>query len=229
MSVNKESILTGEEITFTYGATDYWIGIDRDGSRILTQNVPASGFTTSFSEPGQYSAYVSCSNTNGFVDSNRVSFTVNSPKYYLDVNGYLDGNDSGGLGDYGTVDVYINWTLDADDVADYYKELPIGTVYEIKDIKPRDGNSYNGIRSGSRIGTIENGTTDVRLDFSRIQTGGMTQAGETTFDGNTYRFYSDEVTWYTAKRFCEEQGGHLVTIGSEEENSAAQALNKWYN
>ena len=45
---------------------------------------------------------------------------------------------------------------------------------------------------------------------------------EKTFDYNEHRyeFYSNNVDWQTAKRFCEQNGGHLVTIASNSENSA---------
>ena len=143
---------------------------------------------------------------------------------HLDVNGFLNGVDNGGLGDFGTVDVYINGELKADDVNDYYAEWPKGTSYEIRDIRPRAGYSYNGLRNGYRAGTLESGDTDVRFDFSNIQTGVMEKAGEATFNGNTYQFYSTRTTWFTAKQFCEEQGGHLVTVTGAEENDIVRTL-----
>lgn len=39
------------------------------------------------------------------------------------------------------------------------------------------------------------------------------------YDGKKkYELYEDSVTWEQAKQLCEEKGGHLVTINSEEEN-----------
>ncbi len=32
------------------------------------------------------------------------------------------------------------------------------------------------------------------------------------------------MTWYQAKDFCEEKGGHLVTITSQEEQAAIQSI-----
>ena len=225
MSVNKERVAPGEEITFSYGAdnaTTYWIGIDRDGSRIITQEVPASSYTTSFSEPGQYSAYVSCSNAAGYIG--RAYFNVEIPQYFLDVNGWLDGSEIYDLSDYGTVNVRINGTVVSNDTNDYYSQHPIGTSYAIENIVPKSGFSYNGIRSGAREGTIGNGDTIIQLDFSRIQTGGIDQGGETSYNGNRYVYYSTPVTWYTARQFCEEQGGHLVTVTTADENAVVQNL-----
>ena len=95
-------------------------------------------------------------------------WSVNS--YYLDVNGKLDGNTSGSLGVYGTFDVYINDSLVANDVNDYYQTVPYGSTYEIKDIKATSGHKYNGVSSGSLTGTIGTSGANVRLSFSTSTT-----------------------------------------------------------
>ena len=95
-----------------------------------------------------------------------------NPKGTLDVNGLLDGINSGATGIeseaiYGTFDVYINGSKVADDQWDWTKEYPAGTTYEISDIKARDGFSYDGSVSNNISGTITSGkTTDVRLIFN---------------------------------------------------------------
>ena len=86
--------------------------------------------------------------------------------YYFDLNGYLDGTSLGNISGYGTADVYINGTLVCDDCTDYYAQHPYGTTYSITDIKATSGHKYNGIYSGSTIGTIT-GTTSVYLSFSQ--------------------------------------------------------------
>lgn len=65
-------------------------------------------------------------------------------KVYLDLNGYLDGRDSGYLEDYGTCDVYINGVKVADDCTDFYQAYPVGTTYSIKDIRATNGHQYIG-------------------------------------------------------------------------------------
>ena len=40
-----------------------------------------------------------------------------------------------------------------------------------------------------------------------------------TLDGNHYYFSSNNASWQDAKIICENQGGHLATITSEEENN----------
>ena len=228
--VNKSTVSPGENITFTYAADysgGYKIEIDKVGDgRKVTEDVPVSGFTTKFSDSGQYSAFVTCYNNNlrywtfDQVDTDRVYFTVKSQNCTLDLNGLLDGSEVGNLGDYGTADVEINGTNYADDVNYYHKTHPHGTTYAIKDVKPKDGFSYNGVHRGTRTGTINGNDVEVCLDFSRISTSGIEQSGETIYNGHRYVYYSTEVTWYTAKQFCEEQGGHLVTISDRDENIA---------
>ena len=84
----KKQYLIGESVTFNLGATNayyYFIGINKDGARIITESVP-SGKSYSFDQPGKYTAYVSCCNTYGYVDSEKVSFVVYSADDVGDTN-----------------------------------------------------------------------------------------------------------------------------------------------
>ena len=92
------------------------------------------------------------------------NWSINS--YYLDLNGYLDGESSGGISNFGTADVYINGKLVANDTTDYYSQHPYGSTYEIKDIKATVGHVYNGVNFGSLSGTIGAERVNVSLSFS---------------------------------------------------------------
>ena len=99
-----------------------------------------------------------------------VNVTINEPvhKYFLDINGFLDGKENGGLRDYGTCDVYINGELKADDCNDFYTSNGTweqGSTYEIKDIKATKCHKYEGVHSGSLSGTL-NSDTSVSLEFT---------------------------------------------------------------
>lgn len=85
--------------------------------------------------------------------------------YRLDINGRLDGENASNLSSYGTCDVFINGSCAADDVSEYCQLLPLGTTYEIKDIKANVGYAYNGVNSGSLSGTIGSSNVTVVLDF----------------------------------------------------------------
>ena len=91
-------------------------------------------------------------------------WSVNS--YYLDVNGLLDGTFSNGTKDYGTFDVYINGTLTAQGVDDYYGLHTYGSTYEIKNIVPAVGHTYTGLIQGTLKGAIGVGHVDVVLSFN---------------------------------------------------------------
>ena len=95
--------------------------------------------------------------------------------YYLDLNGLLDGSSSGSISPYGTADVYINGSLAAQGVSDYYTAHPEGTTYEIKNIKANTGYKYNGNASYSGTLTAD---TSVVLSFS------MKTACTITYNGN---------------------------------------------
>lgn len=45
-----------------------------------------------------------------------------------------------------------------------------------------------------------------------------------TFNGKTYELYNKTLAWNHAYKFCEQQGGHLVTITSQEEQSFIEEL-----
>ena len=144
--------------------------------------------------------------------------------FTLDVNGKLDGSDSGSLGSYGTFDVYINGSRVANDVNDYCNSaVTAGSSYVITDIKPKSGYAFDGVSSGARTGTL-NGNANVRLKFHTIDAAKYVKNNPKPnntfyFNGHTYYYYSSPVTWYEANQICNYLGGHLVTITSSSESS----------
>ncbi len=78
LSIDQSVICAGQTITFTSDsdtADHYTIGINKNGTRILTKKVPHIFYYTC-TEAGSYTAYVSAVNDGGYVDSNVVSWTV---------------------------------------------------------------------------------------------------------------------------------------------------------
>ncbi|MDO5784599.1 MAG: S-layer homology domain-containing protein [Eubacteriales bacterium] len=49
---------------------------------------------------------------------------------------------------------------------------------------------------------------------------------QVTFNGHVYKRVEDSMDWFAAKKYCEEQGGHLATITSAEENEIVTRLVK---
>lgn len=107
----------------------------------------------------------------------------------LDVNGLLDGSNSGYISDYGTFDIYINGELVGNDVNDYYNaSVSAGSSYVVTDIKATTGHLYTG--GQTRIsGTVSAGqTVDVRLRFDTCTdhsygAGVVTKAATCTAEG----------------------------------------------
>lgn len=87
--------------------------------------------------------------------------------YYVDLNGFWNGSEQGTIDGVGTADVYINGSLVADDVTDFYNAYPAGTTYEIKDIKGTNGYSYIGLYAGSLYGTLSDGKLKAVLSFEK--------------------------------------------------------------
>lgn len=50
------------------------------------------------------------------------------------------------------------------------------------------------------------------------------QISDSVFANNRYQIFDEELTWVEAKSKCEEMGGHLVTITSQEEQEFVQTL-----
>ncbi|MBQ7542697.1 MAG: InlB B-repeat-containing protein, partial [Clostridia bacterium] len=91
-------------------------------------------------------------------------WTIN--KYYVDLNGRLDGNNVGNISGYGTADVYTAGTSRSNDCTDYYQQWNHGTTYEFKDIKASKGHRYVGVYSGSLSGTINAANVSTYLEFA---------------------------------------------------------------
>ncbi|MBE7062949.1 MAG: hypothetical protein E7390_04055 [Ruminococcaceae bacterium] len=83
--IDKTLAALNEEITFNCNsdsARRFAIGIDKNGERYFSSFI-TSGFNKSFSEAGEYTAYVTAENEYGSVDSSRISFVVydSAPTY----------------------------------------------------------------------------------------------------------------------------------------------------
>ena len=82
---------------------------------------------------------------------------------YLDLNWYLDGKEV--ISSYfGTADVYIKDKLVEANSVDYYTAWPLGTKYEFKNIKAKDGYEYVGVQ-GNLQGKLSGSILKVYLKF----------------------------------------------------------------
>lgn len=98
---------------------------------------------------------------------------------YLDVNGVLDGNQANNTDGMGKFDVYINGQLVSDPSGsiDFYDKYKVGSKYEIKNIRPNSGISYDHASPGLS-GTITE-YTSVNLYFNTGYTLSIDPSGGT--------------------------------------------------
>ena len=95
---------------------------------------------------------ITLANTNTNYSGNyedRLTFNIQFHKYTyeLDMNSILDGVWEYGGQNYGTVDVYINGVLKAENTNDFSEIVNYGDTYEFKNIKATDGHHFVGINS----------------------------------------------------------------------------------
>ena len=167
-------VVSGSGNTFTVnegGRTD----LDQTSSHGIAYNYT---LTNAVGSPRPYDSSLTLS---GFI------YPGESPNGVLDINGTVDGAYQWSLDGFVTFDVYINGSLQLDDVSDYCADLPSGTRYEIRDIKAKEGYSYVGVQGADLSGTIGSGETTVELKF--VSTGVLDING--TVDG-TYKWSLDE-------------------------------------
>ena len=269
---------TGWSNTFTFGAENakdvFTIGINRDGTRILTENV-TSGYTYTFVAPGNYTAYVTAYGLDGsYADSNVVSFTVFDAKNLgksfvtsiININsgmavGVNTGTNNVEIQKYTGSDTQL-WKFERKSLVTYrymsYRitNMATGRCLDVYDGATADGtniwtfpsndteaqtwyireNGYGGFslvphNAFNSCIDLYNGNT---TEGNNIQlfTYGFGKLNQTfslkyqaapdvtkTFNGKRYELYNTAMPWKQAYKFCEQQGGHLVTINSEEEQN----------
>ena len=141
--------------------TDYYVAWPAGTTYQITCTPDAgfSGGTTT--QSGSLSGTITGPGTTGV----RIIFDT-LPLYYLDLNGRLDGTDSGNISGYGTCNIKVNGTTVSSNATDYYQQHYQGSTYQIT-CTANSGYKYNGVVSGSLSGTINGpGTTSVRVSFS---------------------------------------------------------------
>lgn len=131
---------------------------------------------------------------------------------YLDVNGVLDGNQANNTDGMGKFDVYINGQLVSDPSGsiDFYDKYKVGSKYEIKNIRPNSGISYDHASPGLS-GTIT-GYTSVNLYFNTgytlsIDPNGGTYLGSKSVHTVEHLSGGSYVTMYTPTRQGYKFGG----------------------
>lgn len=79
----------------------------------------------------------------------------------------------------------------------------------------------NGTVTASRTLTVTDSSAELRIVLSTVNI----PDDAVYFNDHAYKIYGYSITWTEAKQKCEELGGHLVTITSQEEQSFIENLN----
>ena len=213
--------------TYLTAEGNTWVGKDEHGHDIYTVYITDTKYSKSNIHPYYDMIYMGWHNPN---------YEPYASHGFLDVNGYFDGELTYVQDGWVTFDLYLNDSLAENDISDYCMDLPAGTRYQIRDIKPAAGKSFDGfsnyIREGYSVSGGSSGTisanTDVRLAMHTIDAkkySGSEESFESSiFNGHKYIYFNVPSTWYEAKMIAEECGGHLVTIESEAENNFSKSL-----
>ncbi len=139
------------------------------------------------------------------------------------IRGEVDNELAVDIVGYGTYDVYINGEKVADDQTSFNRNYTWdeSSTYEIRNIRVKNGVSYNGIVEGTRTDTLRYNRS-IKLGFTTVQPEEWLEVNnpEEYSDGDrTYLFFSEPVTWYEAKTISEYLGGHLLRIDDSAENT----------
>ena len=108
---------------------------------------------------------------------------------------------------------------------------PIGGCLESLPAPTREGYTFLGWFTRPSGGDLV--TTDTPIDEIRLrlyahwrQNESDTPVKTVDFGGHRYELYDTAMSWDNAKTFCKNKGGHLITIGSDDENAVAYDLIK---
>ena len=109
-------------------ATEYWLGIDKDSKRLVTEEMKNGLYSFIPSEPGQYSAYVSVANKLGGLDSKCIYFTIYK-------------------------DVVVNFNANEGSCPTLSKNITYGQKYGDLPVPTRNGYTFDGWYTASEGGT----------------------------------------------------------------------------
>ena len=272
ITVSSSVVTVGKSVTFNFGAngaTEYHIGINRNGVRVITEAVTSAKSYT-FNEEGNYTAYVTASNSAGYVDSKAVSFTVFQPINLGDSFTSAIINRATGAAVMVDDDNVVVNEYDGTEEQLWLFERQDDYAYKITNLKTRKCMDVQG--SGTTDGTNirvweDNGAHAERWYFRKngigyslipqhAMHGSLDMTGNSsegtnvsfwtysdnnvhqifalkyilspdytrTYNGHHYELYNTSIPWAKAYRFCEQQGGHLVTINSQDEQNVVEEI-----
>jgi len=237
ISVAKEYYKIGEEIVFNFSSdygTEYYIYISdgKDWSVVARGSnegncySSSDRFNISTLPAGKYYAYVVSRNSLGHLDSGRVCVYVDGNMPEISDVQIVDVDSKGYtlkctvIDDLGIDKVYgFAWT--GNNGQDDYPQAPIemknnGNDYYLR-VNDEEHNYERGRYLHDIVANDLAGNKSVIYSEPKYDFQNLYEVIASQTNGHRYELYDDILTWEEAKAKCEELGGHLVTITSQEE------------
>lgn len=156
--------------------------------------------------------------TNILPDGTRVvDLYYSRNKYYLNLNGFVNGIGYSSLNGAATADIYVNGELMKSGVTDYYVLHYYGSTFEVKNIQVRDGYAYKGVfvenwtYADDVTGTISNSEKRIGLNFVSIsEINYNLNGGSVSGNPSSYSYDSEPITLKNPTK-----AGHTFTGWSE--------------
>ena len=226
------------DIIYGYGTWDqhYFVVLERDGDKLYTAE-------------GSWASAVRISDSAYYISDNSICYTSYGSKtefklskiYNFDINNETDISLQP---EVPTITVYSNTSQDNtifvwSDTANttlreyYLYNADTGEKLDVvSDI--RDTICYANLPAGNYE------VTPVALNETLVNTENWWSVGETVsftvkegedraanrvdYNGHTYEFYNNRLTWLDARQKCEEKGGYLASITDNEESEALKSF-----
>ena len=129
------------------------------------------------------------------------------------------------LGDEGNTNI----VAETGDWACQEELVPRGERFSSMPVPHRDGYTFTGWYTAAEGG--DHVTTSYIIEESRLRLYAhwskdvsYTPVKTVHINGHTYELYDNTMGWEDAESFCEAMGGHLITIGSADENALAYSM-----
>lgn len=238
ITADKTYVRPNESVTFdfTLEQAAYWYFVihNEDGSDHLVELATGKySKTYAFDKEGKYEVFLSAANDNGWVEPS-VWITVSSqpekPKlndmqkhYHSDQNIVFEWDKTGATTHY---NLYIHKKNNEGVYQSYentfYAEPGMTRSLEVGEyfvfLQSTNSNAWDSEHNTWKF-------TNSELYYFTVSDGYVPTA-TTEWNGHTYSLYDYSLSWKEAKVACEEIGGHLVTINTEEENDMISSFVK---
>ncbi len=225
LSVNKQTATIGEIVRFSFSADyakQYWLQIYKDEARVYSIDLGSSSeYEMSFDTSGEYSAYVSCSNGLGYVDSTWISFIIhnNLPQNAtLSLNKSIVEINESVVYSYSADYANQYWLqIFKDDTKLYSIDLGNGTEYEISFETPGVYSAYVSCSNG--LGYIDSSWINLIVHNNEPQNAELTLNKSIALidEPVVFSYSADYANQYWLQIYKDEVSVYSIDLGNSNE------------